>query len=74
MRHQMAPMPADVHERPQIAVLVADDDDRHVTCPRGHEAPWLDELLEASSVLPRTGEDPLPLQPVNVRIAVPRGG
>ena len=72
--HEMAPVPADVHESAQISVLMADDDDRDMTRLRGHEAPRLRELLEARRVLPRTRKDPLSLQPVDLRVAVPLGG
>ena len=56
-------MPADVHERAQHALPVADDDDRDVAGLAGEERARAGDLVGAARVLPRAPEDPFPLEP-----------
>ena len=67
-------MPADVHEAAQLSLVVAQDDDRHVACPRGDIRARLRHLVTARDVLPPAAEDPLLLEPQDRRVRVPGRG
>ena len=71
---ERAAVAADVQERAQRRLLVADDDDRDSRPRRGEERAGLVDLVGAACVLPRAPEDPLPLEPEHGRIRVPVEG
>ena len=71
---ERAAVAADVQERAERRLLVADDHDRHSPRVAGEERAGLVDLISAACVLPRAPEDPLPLEPEHVRIRVPVEG
>ncbi len=64
-------MAADVHERAQLVVAIAHDDDGNVARAGRDERARLRELTGVGCVLPRTPEDPLLLEARDGRVDVP---
>src|SRR5439155_20413680 len=62
------------HEAAQLAVRVAENDDRDVSCEGGEVLAAIADELRPARVLPRLREDPLPLERVDLRIRVPARG
>ncbi len=67
-------MAADVQERAQLGVLAADHDDRDLSRLARKEGTRRGDLVGAPGVLPGSPEDPLALEPQDVRIGVPLEG
>ena len=72
--HLRAAVAADVHERAQLALAVADDDQRHVTRAQREVGAGLGELPEVAGVLPGAGEQPLALAREHLAVDVPAVG
>ena len=69
-----AAMPADVDERAQLTVTVADEDDGHIAGAARDERARLAQLAGVAGVLPGLPEDPLLLEAGYRRIDVPVPG
>ena len=72
--HLRAAVAADVHERAQLALAVADDDQRHVARAQREVGAGLGELPEVAGVLPGAGEQPLALAREHLVVDVPAVG
>src|SRR6266536_13496 len=66
-----AAMPADVQECLQLALLVADDEDRDAAGVRRQERTGLGDLVGPAGVLPGAREDPGALAAAGLLVAVP---
>ncbi len=67
-------MPADVEERPQRALPVADEHDGNLPGVRRRERARLGDLTRVADVLPEAPEDPLVLELEHVTVGVPAPG
>ena len=68
---ERAPMAADVEERAQLVLLVADEDDGDVADPGRRERARLGHVARVADVLPRAAEDALALELEHGRVRVP---
>src|SRR3954447_4713934 len=72
--NDMSPVPADVEERPQLAVPRACNNYRDLARRRREESARVSDLSQVARVLPGAGEDSLALAAKNVRIGIPGPG
>src|SRR5918996_1439753 len=69
-----APVPADVEERAELSLIIADDDDGDVADPGSGERARLRYVAGVADVLPRRAEDALALELEDGGIRVPGPG
>jgi hypothetical protein len=67
-------VPADVQERPELAVFRPGDDHRHVTRTAREIRPRLGHLAEVPDVLPAPPEDRVLLTVQDLRLEIPIPG